>query len=252
MEFWVFMKALILCAGYATRLYPLTVDTPKPLLKVGKKPMIEHIIAKIDEIENIDEILVVTNNAFYNNFMNWNLGFEHKKPIKIINDGTTSNETRLGAVGDIDFVVKNLGIDDDLIVIAGDNLFEFSLAKMFDFFNDKKSTVVGVYDIVDKSKAANKLGVVELDNGSKMIGFEEKPAEPKTSLVSTACYFFTKNDLVELDNCIKDGKMLDNTGDFIRQLSSRNPVYGFVFKENWFDIGSHDQLEYVNKIYSTL
>ena len=243
------MKALILAAGYATRLYPLTLDTPKPLLPIGNKPMIEYIVNKINQVGDIDEIFVVTNDKFFNAFDEWNSNFQSTKPIKIINDNTTSNETRLGAIGDIEFVIDKEKINEGLLVIAGDNLFEFSLVNFCNFFKQKKSTSVGIYDIKDKSKAANKLGVVELNDDSKIIGFEEKPAEPKTSFVSTACYLFTSSDLLELKKCIEENNKPDNTGDFIKFLSTKKPVYGFVFSESWFDIGSHDQYDEVNELY---
>jgi len=243
------MKAIILAAGYATRLYPITLDIPKPLIMVGEKLMVEHILSKIEEVDEVSDVFIITNDKFYQKFVEWSKDFKYSKPLKILNDGTKSNEDRLGAIGDIHFVVEKEKINDDLMVIAGDNLFEFSLADLTEFFKNKNASVVAVYDLVEKEKLAKKFGVVELDENSRVIGFEEKPEHPKTSLTSTACYIFTKKGLGLLERCIRENKKPDNLGDFIKWLSEREHMYGFVFKERWFDIGGHEQLEEVRKIY---
>src|SRR3989344_4509975 len=145
------MKCIILAAGYAIRLYPLTLDRPKPLLPIAGKPIIEHILEKINDLDDIDEILIVTNSKFFDNFRNWKRGYSSSKPIKIINDRTKSEEDRLGAIGDLDFVIKHEKIDGNLLVIAGDNLFNFSLKHLHDFFRKKSASVIALYDIKDKS-----------------------------------------------------------------------------------------------------
>ncbi len=236
------MKAIILAAGYGTRLYPLTVDTPKPLLDIGGKPLIEHILIRVAEIPGVDEIVIVTNDKFYDVFMEWQEAYNSKISIKVLNDGTSSNEDRLGAIGDIDFAVKNENIDDDVLVVAGDNLFDFSLVHLHDFFRKKKASVVALNDLKEKEKAAKKFGVAEIDNDQRIVGFEEKPEFPKSSLASTACYFFTKSDLEELEKCIRERRKPDNLGDFIKYLSSKKHVYGYIFTEKWFDIGSYEHL----------
>lgn len=244
------MKAIILVAGYATRLYPLTLSQPKSLLKVGNKRMVEHIIFKIEQLKEVDEVFIVSNQKFYDDFFKWSQRYKSRKPIKIINDNTTSNQDRLGAVGDINFVVQEEKIEDDILVIAGDNLFDFSLVDFYNFYKEKDSCVVAIYDIIDKEQAASKLGVVQLDENSKIIDFEEKPANPKTSLISTACYVFKKKDVNLLSKCMDESVALDNLGDFITWLINKKDVYGFVFKERWFDIGSHEQLQEVNGFYT--
>lgn len=243
------IRALILAAGYATRLYPLTKNTPKALLSIADKPMIEYIIEKIDRSDDIKDIIIVTNNTFYNQFESWLKFAKHKKPIRIINDGTTYNEDRLGALKDIDYVVKQEMIKDNLMVIAGDNLFEFSLRAFVKFFNEKKSCVLAVFDMKEKKKLAKKFGVVQLDNNSKITDFEEKPESPKSSLTATACYIFQPADIEELDSFIKKHKKADNPGEFIAHLSKKTQVYGFSFDDGWFDIGSFDQLEEAYKRY---
>ncbi|MBI2134206.1 nucleotidyltransferase family protein [Candidatus Woesearchaeota archaeon] len=236
------MKAIVLAAGYGTRLYPLTRDVPKPLIKVAGTPIIEHILALIREINVVDEILIVTNSKFYSAFAEWLRNYGLRDGIRLLDDGTLSNDDRLGAVGDIDFAVKSLGIDDDILVIAGDNLFDFSLLRLYQFFRQRNASVVALHDIREKEKVAGKYGVVELDADSRIINFEEKPESPKSSLASTACYFFTAHDIRLLEDCIRHNKKPDNLGEFIMWLSRREHVYGFVFSEKWFDIGSHDQL----------
>lgn len=244
------MKAIILAAGYATRLYPLTLDMPKPLLQVGDKKMAEHIMDKIEEVDAIDEVFVVTNNKFFEHFNTWSKKYDSSKKITVVNDGTMTNEDRLGAVGDIHFVIEHTNIQDDVLVVGGDNLFDFSLLGMVGQFNEKNASVIAVRDLGEKSLLAEKFGVIELNEYSRIIGFEEKPAEPKTSLASTCVYLFSKEDVEELENCIRDNNKPDNTGDFIRYLSEKKPAYGFVFDEAWYDIGSHEQLKEVRELFS--
>lgn len=239
------MKCILLCAGYSTRLYPLTRDQAKPLLSVAGKPMIEHIIEKISKVEAIEEIIVVSNNKFFNDFRNWKRKYSSTKPIKIINDGSNSNEDRLGAVGDINYVIKQEELNDDVFVVAGDNLFKFDLRRLFDFYDEKKASSIALYDVKDKSIAANKYGVVEIDSNNKIVEIEEKPAEPKTSLVSTACYIFSKDVVDELKKTLAQEKV-DNIGDFLKWVLQNKDLYGLVFEEDWLDIGTHDQLKEAN------
>ena len=237
------MKCILLCAGYATRLYPLTLDRPKPLLPVAGKPMIEHILDKIKDIEDIDEILIVTNNKFFNNFRSWKRKYSFSKPIKILNDNTNSNDDRLGAVGDIHHVIEKEGIEENILVIGGDNIFKFDLKEMFGYFRQKNESVIALYDIKDKSSAAERLGVVELDENNMITNFEEKPKEPKTSLVSTACYILSEHDVELLKKSFSEGKKHDNIGEFIKILIDHKDVYGLIFEEKWFDIGTPKQLK---------
>ena len=237
------IKAIILAAGYATRLYPLTLNQPKPLLPIAGKPLIEHILFRVFEVEHIDQVYIVTNAKYNPHFTNWLKNYKSTVPITVINDKTTSNEDRLGAIGDIDFTIKQQNISDDVLVIAGDNLFEFSLRNLVSFFEKKQGSVVALFDFEDTSKVAGKYGVVRLGQNHKIIDFQEKPAAPTSSLASTACYIFSKTDIEDLERCIAENRKPDNSGDFIKYLSSKKDVYGFVFTETWFDIGSHDQLK---------
>lgn len=245
------MDIIILAAGYATRLYPLTENTPKPLLPVGGKPIIEHILAKLEKLK-LHRIFIVTNAKFYTLFLAWKAScvFPLASKLVMVNDGTQSNEDRLGAIGDIHFVIQQHQLKNDILVIGGDNLFEFSLLAFYQFFKKKKASVVALYDIHDAIKAAKKFGVVELDTSQKIIGFEEKPEHPKTSLVSTACYLFTHKDVCLLEQCIRENKKPDNPGEFIKWLSHKTAMYGYVFSEQWFDIGHPHEYASVNKLFS--
>ena len=167
------MHAIILAAGYATRLYPLTKDTPKPLLKVADRAIIEHIIRKVEEINGIDGIYIVTNGKFAAHFSEWLENFDAKIPVGIINDGTGSNDDRLGALGDVHFAITNKNIDDDVIVIAGDNLFELSLIDVSNFFRKRKSNVIVLHDVKD-IELAKHYGIVEINHNNLFVNFFDK------------------------------------------------------------------------------
>ncbi len=242
------IKALILAAGYATRMHPLTENQPKPLLEVAGKPIVEHILKEVEKKENVGEIFIVTNHRFYHNFQIWLNSYDSSKKITLVNDGTATNETRLGAVGDINYVLKEHEISDDLLVIAGDNLFGFSLSSFIDFFQNKNCSGVALFDIKDKEKIRNRFGVGVLE-GTQIVEFQEKPAEPKSTFAATACYFFTKDDLKLIESAIEQG-YADNSGDMIRWLVRKSQAHGFVFDEHWFDIGSFESLEEAKRFYN--
>ncbi len=244
------VKAIILGAGYGTRLYPLTLNKPKPLLTVGGRTILEHILDRIGQIPPLESVLLVTNDRFTSHFEQWQEGFHWSRPIEVINDGTTSNENRLGAVGDIYFVLKQKAIKEHVLVVGGDNLFEFDLNRAWVFFEQKGSSVVGLYDMVDKPKVAGLYGVVSIDETSKIVKFEEKPKDPESALISTALYFLTTQDLDHLRLYVEQGNSPDNLGDFVRYLIKRQNVYGYVFKERWFDIGSFEHYEKANAHFS--
>lgn len=239
------MKCILLCAGYSTRLYPLTLDQPKPLLPIAGKPMVEHILEKIEKVGNIDEVLIVSNNKFFDNFRNWKRKFSFSKPIKILNDGSNSNDDRLGAIGDINYALKQENIDEEVFVVAGDNLFKFDLRELFSLFREKKSSVIALYDIKDRSLAAGKYGVVELSDDCKILDIEEKPDEPRSTIVSTACYIFSEEVVRELKNKLSE-ENIDNIGDFVKHVAKDYALYGKIFDEDWIDIGSPTELKKAN------
>ena len=242
------MRCILLAAGYATRLYPLTKDTPKPLLKVAGKPILEHILSRVEKIDAIQEITIVTNDKFHARFLEWKKDYASNKKIEILSDGTKSNNDRLGAIGDIHFVLKAKNIDEDVLVIGGDNLFEFSLARLAQFFKEKGKSVVALVDVKNRELAKN-YGIVGLDTKQRIVAFWEKPEKPESTLASTACYLFSKEDIEELERCIQEHHQPDNLGDFIKFLSEKKPVYGFVFAERWFDIGDHQQLKEADSVW---
>lgn len=236
------MKSIILAAGYGTRLYPLTKDKPKPLLEVGGKPIIDHIIKKIGGIDEVDEIFIVTNDKFYNNFEKWIKNFQSNKKIKIVNDKTTSNEDRLGSLGDINFVIEKEDIQESLLIVAGDNLFEFSLNEFVESHKKHNKSAVALYDVQDKELAKH-YGIVAVGDEGKMIEFEEKPSEPKSTLASTGVYIYPPHVLPMLQEFVKKYKNSDKAGNFLEWLHKREHVYCYITKEKWVDIGTLDQLE---------
>jgi glucose-1-phosphate thymidylyltransferase len=240
------MHTIILAAGYGTRLYPLTKETPKPLLPVANKPIIEHIIEKIKKA-NLHQISIVTNNKHYPHYLRW-LQESNIKNINLINDNTNSNEERLGAIKDINFVIKKQRINEDILVIAADNLFEFDLENFINFYK-QNGTCIAVYDIKSKLPA-KKFGVVEIKN-NKLISFEEKPLEPKTTLVSTACYIISKDHLSLINNYLSQKNNPDGTGYFIQYLMNYDSVYAYIFEEPWYDIGSIESYREANQKWNT-
>ena len=241
------MHAIILAAGYATRLYPLTENTPKPLLNVAGKPIVEHIIEKLEEIKELNRICIVTNNKFEKHFKKWLENFDTSKPLEIINDGTKSNEDRLGALGDVHYAINVKNIKDDIIVVAGDNLFEVSLLDVANFFRKRKSNVIVLHDVKD-FELAKHYGIVKVDN-SIVVNFEEKPASPKSTLASTGIYLFPKKTIEMIKKYIAQGNHPDKTGSFIEWLHKRDTVHSYVTDKKWYDIGSLEQLEKANKYY---
>ena len=242
------MDAIILAAGYATRLQPLTLNTPKSLLNVAGKPIIEHIIRKLEKISAINKIYVVTNSKFENHFREWLKNFDASSPIEILNDGTTSNEGRLGALGDVHYAIASKNIENDFMVVAGDNLFELSLNEVAAFFRKKQSNVIVLHDVRDLELAKH-YGIVEVNDKNIVINFEEKPLSPKSTLASTGIYLFPRKTIDLIKKYISQGNSPDKTGNFIEWLHKREAVHTYITEKQWFDIGSVEQLEKANKHY---
>ena len=227
------MKCLILAGGFGTRLYPLTINRAKALLEYKGKPLVTHIVAKVPE--NID-ILVTCNKKFEADFGQWQKSLSCQ--VEICTEDVWTEEQRKGAIGSLNFWVSHKNIDEDLLVIAGDNYFEFDLAEFVGAYNGK-NTLVAVYDIGDKNKASQ-FGVVSLE-GHKIVEFEEKPAKPKSSLIATACYIFPPRIFPFLSQYCALGKR-DNLGNFISYLIDTEEVHAFTFTEPWLDIGTAKSL----------
>jgi len=246
------VKALVLAAGYATRLYPLTKDYPKPLLAVKGRPIISYIVDKLEAVSDIEEIYIVTNNKFFLKFKKWLKLIKSTKKIILVNDLTKNNQDRLGAIGDINFVIKKQKIKDDLLVIGGDNLFSSSLQGFLSILEKRKENVnLGLYRLKQKSDAS-RYGVVKLDKQKKVISFEEKPQQPKSSLVAMCLYYMPKNYLSLVTRYIKSSKTgkVDATGSFIAWLKEEIDVYGYVFSGTWFDIGDYKYLNAAKKNFA--
>jgi glucose-1-phosphate thymidylyltransferase len=232
------MKALLLAAGYATRLRPLTDEVAKPLLPVAERPMVDWIADRIDECDEIEGVHVVTNSVYAPAFERW----AADRGITVHDDGTSSNETRLGALGDIQLAVREGGLGaDGLLVIAADNLFAFSLADYIAFWRAKGGSALAVHRLADPALAPL-YGVVELDGDDRVVGMEEKPEQPRSDLVSTATYLFSAVHLGLLERYLAEGNRPDPPGAFLTWLAEREPVYGFRFSESWLDIGDPAQL----------
>lgn len=237
------MKAIILCAGYATRLYPLTRDRPKALLLVKGKALLDYTIEKIPE--EINEIILVSNDRFYKSLLEWSQKYGDR--IKVLNDETLSNEDRLGGIGDLWFVIGKEKINDDILVIAGDNLFDLDLAEFVDEFKKINKTMLGICEL--DSEEIKKMGVVEIDDNNKLISFEEKPEKPKSNLASTGIYAFTKDDLKRIAEYMKTDESKDGPGFLIKYFCQKQDIYAFELKGRWFDIGSIETYEKVNEVW---
>ena len=243
------MKAIILAAGYAVRLQPLTLNMPKPLLTVGGRAIIDRLLDKIGRINEIDHVHVISNGKFFSKFDEWAKKDGHKKKITVLNDGSTSDENKLGAIKDLALTISSNRVDDDVLIIAGDNLFDVELTKFIAFGKAHSDGVsIAVHDIKDRKTATN-FGVVEVDGSEKVVSFEEKPKEPKSTLISTGIYYFPKNKLSLIENYVKMQNVLDAPGYYIGWLSREHKVYGFSFLEDWYDIGNIESYKKADREY---
>lgn len=246
------MNVLILAAGYATRLYPLTLTKAKPLLEVAGKPMIEWVLDNLAPIPDIDMVYVVTNNKFAADFQAWADGYVKRQPklhFKIVNDGSTSDADKLGAIGDINFVIKSEGIaGNDLIVVAGDNLFSQPVA---DFAKAAKgaAAVLAVHDVGDL-ESVKKYNSISVDASGVITHFEEKPANPTSTLTGIALYYYAKETVPLFQTYVAEGNNPDQPGRFVQWLYTRKPVKTWLVPGTWFDIGSRETLEEANRIFA--
>ena len=241
------MKAIILAAGYATRLRPLTENRAKPLLPVGGSPMIDYIYDKIAAVKEIDTVHVVTNHRFADAFLQWGELHMDQLPIIVHDDGTHSNEDRLGAIGDIRYTVDHGGLQgEDLLIVAGDNLFDFSLADYVEWWRAKgDGSAIALYECPD-IELVKQYSIVELDDNDRVLSFVEKPQNPTTNTVGIATYIYHRDHVSLLETYLSEGNSPDQPGKFIAWLHTREPVYGYRFPGEWLDIGDRDQLLYAD------
>lgn len=242
------MKAIVLAAGYATRLYPLTKDRPKPLLEVAGKTIMDHIMEKLENVEAIDEVLVVTNDKFASHFSQWEQASSYGKKITVLNDGTTTNENRLGAIGDIQFVIGQIKLDDDLMILAGDNLFDFELSDFAAYFQKTGTDCITAYE--ESSPASQKrAGIVELSPDSRVLSFEEKPEAPKSRYAVPAFYLYQRATLPLFQQYLAEGNNPDAPGHFIPYLLQHKPVHAYRFAGQRYDIGTLESYQEVQDIF---
>ena len=244
------MKCLILAAGYATRLYPLTENFPKPLLEVGGKPILDWLIEDMEQTGLIDEYVVISNHKFAHIFESWSekLSTGVRPQIKVLDDGTSSNETRLGAVKDIQFAIEQLGLDDDLLVMAGDNLLDFSLSGFINYAKEKQATCVMRYYEADEARL-HKTGVAEINDEGLVLSMEEKPAQPKSHWCIPAFYYYTREDARLIKKGIEAGCGIDAPGSFIAWLSAQTKVFTYEMPGHRYDIGTLATYESVKRTY---
>jgi glucose-1-phosphate thymidylyltransferase len=246
------MKVIILAAGYATRLYPLTLTQPKPLLPVAGKPMVEYVLDNLAPIGGIDRVIVVTNAKFAGHFQKWADNYRATKSkfdFTIVNDGSTDDTNKLGAIGDINYVIKQENVDDDIIIVAGDNLFSDQLGDFGKFIREKKAPVLAVYD-VGNLEEIKKYNSISVDGHGKITFFEEKPKEPKSTLTGIALYFYPRATVPLIKQYIAEGNNPDQPGRFVQWLYPRVPVFTWRVPGLWYDIGSKETLEEANKIFA--
>jgi len=239
------VKALVLAAGYATRLYPLTLHRPKALLEVGGRPMLDHVLDRLEEM-GVDETIVVTNAKFTPHFEEWATG---KQRVRIVNDGTTSNDDRLGAIGDTGFVLDQTGLDDDLVVVAGDNLFGEDVSGFAAYGQEVDAPVLAVHDVGDLS-LMSEYNQIEIDEQGRIIFFEEKPENARSTLAGVALYFYPRHTLPLIRQYLAEDNNPDQPGRLIEWLYPRTSVYTWRLPGQWYDIGSAETLQEADRIFS--
>jgi glucose-1-phosphate thymidylyltransferase len=234
------LKAVILAAGYATRLRPLTDDVPKQLLPVGERPLLDWVLDRVREVREVDAVHLVTNSRFAPVFESW----AGPHGVLVHDDGTTSNEDRLGAVGDLQLAIERERLQDDaLLVLAGDNLFELSLPRFVEWgrARPQPASAVPLHDVGDLELATH-YGIAATDADARIVRFVEKPSDPPSTLASTLIYLLPPEHVRLVRTYLDAGGSPDNAGSFLGWLAGREPVYGYLFDGSWYDIGNHEQL----------
>lgn len=240
------MTTIILAAGYGTRLYPLTLDKPKALLEVGNKTILDRLFEEIAHIKEANRVYIVTNEKFYKSFEDWKEKSTYPLKIEVINDETKSNETRLGAIGDISLAMNKKNITGDVLITGSDNLFEFELRDFTKFGLLKKPfSSIALFDVKDKV-LAKKYGICSLDKNGRVVDFTEKPESPASTLAATALYFIPGEKTAKISAYMKIGLSKDAPGNLMKWLSEVDKLFGYVTEEKWHDIGDKESLEKAN------
>lgn len=240
------MKCLILAAGYATRLYPLTENFPKPLLKVGEKTILDWLIDDIRTDGSVDGFIVISNHKFAQHFEAW--ANAHTLPITVVDDGTSTNETRLGAVCDVQFAIEKLQIDDDLLIIAGDNVLDFSLTSFLRYAEEKGTSCTMRYYEPDEGKL-RKCGVSEIDERERLLSLEEKPENPKSHWCTPPFYYYTKADAARIKDAIADGCGTDAPGSLVAWMCRHSVMYSMEMPGSRYDVGNLESYQLIRETY---
>lgn len=243
------MKAIILAAGYATRLYPLTIDKPKALLPIAGKPILDYIVDEIETIPEIDELIIISNTKFYNNFVDWESTYSTRLEITVLDDKTTDDTNKLGAVGDMQFAIDTLGIDDDVLVMAGDNIFTFRLKDYYNAYKEKNLDMILTKEIENKEDLTRMANVITDENGI-VVNMVEKPPVPVSTLASYAAYIYKKDTVPFIKKYLSEGNNPDAPGFFPSWLHKIKKVYAYTFDGECYDIGTPKSYEEVNEIFS--
>ena len=230
----------MLAAGYATRLQPLTLERPKHLLEVAGRPILDRLLDQLP-LDELDAITVVTNAKFAPRFLAWAEERGGPVPIEVVDDGTTSEEDKLGAIGDLALVIRELQVEDDLLVAAGDSLFTERLDGFVRFAEERSAAAIAVYDVGDL-EAMGRLSAVSVDSDSRVTAFEEKPERPASTLAGIALYFYPREVLPLVSEYLEEGHNPDQPGRFVEWLYSRTPVYAWLVPGRWLDVGTPEAL----------
>ena len=245
------MKCLILAAGYATRLYPLTENFPKPLPKVDAKTILDWLVDDLAEATDIDEFVVISNHKFASHFEDWKNAKRKNRPytITVIDDGTSTNETRLGAVKDIQLAVDSLNLNDDLLVMAGDNVLDFSLSEFVRFARAKNTSCVMCHEANDLKKQ-QQTAIITVDDRDRITSYEEKPQQPKGNLAVPPFYCYKARDARRIPEALENGCGFDAPGSFSAWLSKHTPMHAFPMPGRRYDIGDLASYEYVQSVFA--
>lgn len=244
------MICMVLAAGYATRLYPLTENFPKPLLDVGGKPILNWLLDDLDQLEGIEEHVIISNHKFIRHFEEWKEKQHYAHPIRLLDDGSMDNEHRLGAVRDMALAVKALGSPKDTLVIAGDNVLDFSFREFLRFGKEKGTSCVMCHEEKDLKKQ-QKTAIITVDEEQLITSYEEKPREPKGNLAVPPFYLYRKEDVQRIEEALQDGCGADAPGSFAAWLSRKVPVHAWKMTGKRYDIGDRESYERVREKFGT-
>ncbi len=233
------MKNIVIAAGYATRLYPLTENFPKPLLQIGGSTILGRLIEDIDRIEDINEHIVITNHKFASHFQEWAQSAKTSKPIRIIDDGTETNDTRLGAVCDLLLAIKECHVEEDMLVIAADNILDFSFQGFVEEFKKKGTSMIMCHH-EPSLKALQRTGVIEVDAEMKVLQMQEKPEVPVSNWAVPPFYIYSRHDLPLIKECLQHGCKFDAPGNLAHYLCNVTTLHAWEMPGKRFDIGSLD------------